>query len=593
MEAAQGTGGSENIVRRLFGSSAMSRNLSAEATTSARNGDQRTPLNDGADGADGRTGAHDTRPTTAPEETGAERYDSTFGKSRSETGSPVALAQSAKGKQREQEPGQERDSWGSSAKRIDPRSLWTDEGEYTTPLTPRLQDRERRLHGSAAEGPHAGLGIIHDDDDGRKRKSSKRSRSESLDEDELSGGLFDSHKGYRQMERALEAQRQQQTPSTTRDAPRPARRGERGVEVPKRSSSHNGRPYPAEASTLQERPRPNTTSTPDMPTEARKGNVTFRSRALSAPSSSHDSALQSKRGRRSEEGARASRQQRRAATPRQSQEAVYRAGRTGPAAGSLPPGAGPASRSPVALQSPGMASSLVMPWDPALSTALSLRNAVGDSRPSHEHYRGPSTSVGHGLTLGLLSRNRAQAGFHLSALSALRARIPSRRSPSLAAIRYKTWLPRLHHRLLFLFAYAHVPATIFFDYNSLYSIVQVAVYPEPGESGAPWWIATAIYAAALLVWAVGVVIVWELLIEYRRRWTDCECFPGACTPAPPHPCRAPLLSSARGVANLPLRTGIYAEFNAVPICVFAPLPGQTVGGSQRLSDRDVLVLLAE
>lgn len=118
----------------------------------------------------------------------------------------------------------------------------------------------------------------------------------------------------------------------------------------------------------------------------------------------------------------------------------------------------------------------------------------------------------------LTQQARAQASYHLAALYALQPRFPPRHSSLYDSIKYETFWPKLHHRLLLLCTYLHVPATIFLDFSALYALVEVAKYPDAGEdSSAAWWIAAGVYAASLLAWLVGVVIVWEVAYQYRSK----------------------------------------------------------------------------
>lgn len=82
-------------------------------------------------------------------------------------------------------------------------------------------------------------------------------------------------------------------------------------------------------------------------------------------------------------------------------------------------------------------------------------------------------------------------------------------------------LARMHHTVLPILTYAHIPATLFLDYNVTFALVQIALYPDDFQNGTrtAWWIAVGIYSACVLAWLVGVVIIYEWLWSYRRRWT--------------------------------------------------------------------------
>ncbi|SPC63549.1 uncharacterized protein UHOD_01114 [Ustilago sp. UG-2017b] len=88
-------------------------------------------------------------------------------------------------------------------------------------------------------------------------------------------------------------------------------------------------------------------------------------------------------------------------------------------------------------------------------------------------------------------------------------------------VRLSSRLARVHHTILPLLTYAHIPATLFLDYNVIFALVQIALHPDSAQSGfrAAWWIATGVYGGCVLVWLVGVVILYEWLWSYRRRWT--------------------------------------------------------------------------
>ncbi|KAE8256175.1 hypothetical protein A4X13_0g2792 [Tilletia indica] len=108
-----------------------------------------------------------------------------------------------------------------------------------------------------------------------------------------------------------------------------------------------------------------------------------------------------------------------------------------------------------------------------------------------------------------------------------RPRFPLKPASSLAKIEYSSVLARIHHTLLPLIVYAHVPVTIFLDYNAVFILVQIASNPETSSdgvgavsaTGAVWWFALSIYALADVAWLVGVVIVYEGLLQFGRRWS--------------------------------------------------------------------------
>lgn len=164
-------------------------------------------------------------------------------------------------------------------------------------------------------------------------------------------------------------------------------------------------------------------------------------------------------------------------------------------------------------------SSEMMRWDSAHATALSL--GQGDHYDSMYDPRQSDLFAGRLSTSStILMQNRNLARYHLGALISLRCRIPLHPSNSLEPIQFRSIFARIHHSLLIFQVYLHVPATIFFDYNALFTLVQVALYPDANDQSAPWWIATGIYAGCFAIWFVVILIFWEIVIQYRRRWLN-------------------------------------------------------------------------
>lgn len=161
-------------------------------------------------------------------------------------------------------------------------------------------------------------------------------------------------------------------------------------------------------------------------------------------------------------------------------------------------------------------SSSMMRWDSAHATALSLRQ--GDHYGYNLHQN--EFLGGRISTTSTLMNNRSLARYHLGALISLRCRIPHHSSKSLEPIQFRSIIARIHHSLLMFQIYLHVPATIFFDYNALYTLVQVALYPDTDDQSAAWWIASGIYAGCFAIWLVIVLVIWEIVIQFRRRWIN-------------------------------------------------------------------------
>ncbi|PWN37072.1 uncharacterized protein FA14DRAFT_9662 [Meira miltonrushii] len=161
-------------------------------------------------------------------------------------------------------------------------------------------------------------------------------------------------------------------------------------------------------------------------------------------------------------------------------------------------------------------SSSMMRWDSAHATALSLRQGDHYGYDSRQNdYIGGRIS-----TTSTLMHNRSLARYHLGALISLRCRIPHHSSKSLEPLQFRSIVARIHHSLLMFQIYLHVPATIFFDYNALYTLVQVALYPDTDDQSAAWWIASGIYAGCFAIWLIGVLVIWEIVIQFKRRWIN-------------------------------------------------------------------------
>ncbi|MCO5555757.1 hypothetical protein L7F22_009302 [Adiantum nelumboides] len=162
-------------------------------------------------------------------------------------------------------------------------------------------------------------------------------------------------------------------------------------------------------------------------------------------------------------------------------------------------------------------SSSMMRWDSAHATALSLRQGdhYGYDLNQNDYIGGGRIS-----TNSTLMHNRNLARYHLGALISLRSRIPHHSSKSLELIQFRSIIARIHHSLLIFQIYLHVPATIFFDYNALYTLVQVALYPDTNNQSAAWWIASGIYAGCFAIWLIVVLVIWEIVIQFRRRWIN-------------------------------------------------------------------------
>ncbi|GAA5824684.1 hypothetical protein JCM11251_005300 [Rhodosporidiobolus azoricus] len=111
---------------------------------------------------------------------------------------------------------------------------------------------------------------------------------------------------------------------------------------------------------------------------------------------------------------------------------------------------------------------------------------------------------------------------------------PERMNWSMVA--FQGWFPHLLH-LLYPFAiFSHVVATLFLDYNLIYLLCQLAIYPSlpsPSlrniasralvdvpdiEASTGWWVAVGFYSACTAVWFFGVFLWWELGHELFAKW---------------------------------------------------------------------------
>lgn len=110
---------------------------------------------------------------------------------------------------------------------------------------------------------------------------------------------------------------------------------------------------------------------------------------------------------------------------------------------------------------------------------------------------------------------------NLGDMYAVAPKFPSAPYGKYRDLRLPSRLARVHHTILPLLTYAHIPATLFLDYNVVFALVQIALHPDSNQTGfrAAWWIATGIYGGCVLIWLISVVILYEWLWSYKRRWT--------------------------------------------------------------------------
>ncbi|KAF7309724.1 OPT oligopeptide transporter [Mycena indigotica] len=82
---------------------------------------------------------------------------------------------------------------------------------------------------------------------------------------------------------------------------------------------------------------------------------------------------------------------------------------------------------------------------------------------------------------------------------------------------------RLHFYLFPFLVLAHIPLQTFFDFNAVFMLIQISKSPNPQAPGVPgsgrnWTFAAAAYVACWLVWIFPVVLVYELVYSFVRRW---------------------------------------------------------------------------
>ncbi len=136
---------------------------------------------------------------------------------------------------------------------------------------------------------------------------------------------------------------------------------------------------------------------------------------------------------------------------------------------------------------------------------------------------GPETAVDHAYTAAALGDvTKTPQLPNLGDAYAVAPKFPPAPYSQYRSLRLPSRAARFHHTILPLLTYAHIPATLFLDYNVIFALVQIALYPDNlQQSGtrAAWWISLGIYAACVVIWLVGVVFLYERVWSYARRWT--------------------------------------------------------------------------
>ncbi|KAJ6510777.1 hypothetical protein C8R45DRAFT_1161753 [Mycena sanguinolenta] len=88
----------------------------------------------------------------------------------------------------------------------------------------------------------------------------------------------------------------------------------------------------------------------------------------------------------------------------------------------------------------------------------------------------------------------------------------------LELLRYPSPWMRLYFLAWPLLVFAHVPLQTFFDFNALFVLVQIALHPAQNSTGKNWSLAAAAYALCWALWLVGVVVMYEGVYCFVRRW---------------------------------------------------------------------------
>ncbi|KAM0790980.1 hypothetical protein ACM66B_004282 [Microbotryomycetes sp. NB124-2] len=103
------------------------------------------------------------------------------------------------------------------------------------------------------------------------------------------------------------------------------------------------------------------------------------------------------------------------------------------------------------------------------------------------------------------------------------------------AIEYRNFFARIIHALYPFFVIAHIPATLFLDYNVIYTLAQLAIYPTlPSTSvllrrdvvdvptlqtSTAYYVALGVYAGCTLLWLVIVVLWLDIIRSFVRPWS--------------------------------------------------------------------------
>ena len=100
----------------------------------------------------------------------------------------------------------------------------------------------------------------------------------------------------------------------------------------------------------------------------------------------------------------------------------------------------------------------------------------------------------------------------------------------LTPICYSSFAARAAYYLSPILYLANIGFSLYFDYTALYILAQIALHPAPTGTTSPfnhisgrplanpWWIAFGFYAAASLIWLLGIAALYEIYYCYILVW---------------------------------------------------------------------------
>ncbi|PFH52502.1 hypothetical protein AMATHDRAFT_2218 [Amanita thiersii Skay4041] len=157
-----------------------------------------------------------------------------------------------------------------------------------------------------------------------------------------------------------------------------------------------------------------------------------------------------------------------------------------------------------------------------------LAAGKGKQAVRHHHHTNGQPNVPSMTPVNALSR--ASGGAYLAtatAQAAAQANAPhprfNARGLHLQIFRSPSTLARIYFYIWPLVIFAHVPLQTFFDFNAVFILLQVSKFPNPVApsvpgSGRNWALGAAAYIACWLVWILIVVILYETVYSFFRRW---------------------------------------------------------------------------